>query len=185
ATRPKRRVVAGLRLAAFVLTMLAIARPALRSVQHEQAEVAILVLLDDSLSMTIQDEQGKRSRWEHALRQIKACEPTGERLRQQGVEVRWFTFAEDVRPFNQAEPGAAAGKRTAIGGALRAAYEARAGDQQVRAVVVISDGGENGGVPALEEARRWRLVPAPGPTLAQRGPRAAPKPNARAIPATT
>ena len=47
--------------------------------------------------MTIQDEQGKRSRWEHMLRQIKACDPMVERLRQQGVEVRWFTFAEDLQ----------------------------------------------------------------------------------------
>lgn len=182
ATPAKRRVVAGLRLAAFALALLAVARPSWRVALTEQADAVVLVLLDRSRSMTIQDEQGKRSRWEHALRQIADCAPFVERLRsERQIEVRWYGFGEELAPLSLAEPGEANGRRTAIGAALRALYDARPAGAKVRGVLLISDGAENGAVPVLAEAARWRLAPASVHTFACGNPATTIKQNDVAI----
>lgn len=146
-----------LRLLAFLLTIIAIARPALMSLEREQTTSQVFFLLDHSRSMTTQDEPNNLARWALLTRTLEAAEPALRRLRdEQQIEAKFFAFADELRDVTPPEWGEADGKRTDLGGALRQLFDRR--DQQVvlRGLLVCSDGGDNGGTPALAEAMRWR-----------------------------
>jgi hypothetical protein len=160
---PRRRVsaVVALRLAALLLTSVAIVRPSLAFVDRTQARRQLIVLLDGSKSMTIEDETGsERSRWGLLLRCLRESEPALQRLRDSGVEVLFYKFAGEVGPFDPANPGDADGKHTDIGGALRALLERRDGRVRLAGLLLISDGADHGtSTPALAEVARWRALP--------------------------
>src|SRR5262249_28170875 len=73
--------VLALRLGALLLAFLAVLRPALASRDQLKAPSVLVVAVDDSESMTIQDEFDGQSRWERMQRVLGKCEPEFRRLR--------------------------------------------------------------------------------------------------------
>ncbi len=167
---PRRRIgaIVSLRLLALLLTLIAVVRPALGFVNSEQPRSLLLVAIDFSRSMTIEDETGaERSRWALVQRCLEQSKPALQGLRDDQVEVRFFKFAGDVADFDADKPGEADGKHTDYGAMLRALLDRRSGRDRLRGLLVIGDGTDNGrGVPALTEAARWRNLPCPISTFA-------------------
>jgi uncharacterized membrane protein len=167
AARGSRRrvlVVLALRMAAFLLALLAILRPSLALSDKAQNRTQLILALDASRSMTIQDGFNDLSRWQDLLRILRDCEPVLQKLRDEaGVDVSLHRFAADVADFSSGEPGEADGPRTDAGGMLRKLYEERDGRRPLRGLLVVSDGADNGGArnPPLGEAGRWRGLPCP------------------------
>jgi uncharacterized membrane protein len=160
--------VLALRMAAFLLALLAIFRPSLAFSDKSQNRTQLILALDASKSMTIQDGFNDLSRWKDLLRILRDCEPTLQRLRDEaGVDVALHRFAADVADFDPGQPGEADGPRTDVGSMLRKLYEERDGRRPLRGLLVISDGADNGGrSPPLAEAGRWRGLPCPVHTFA-------------------
>src|SRR6202011_6398692 len=63
--------------------------------------------------------------------------------------------------------GKAGGKRTDFGEMLHALYERHGSDRNLRGLLILSDGADNGArFPALPLAGRWRSLPCPIHTFA-------------------
>jgi uncharacterized membrane protein len=162
---PRRRAFAvlALRAAAFAIALLAVLRPSLGfSGSRDAAGGTLLIVVDHSKSMSIQDESG-RSRWDYLLQTLHDAEPALERLRQRRqVQVEFYRFDVDAGPFSPQAPGAPDGKRTDVGGMLRRLNELNAG-RRLRGLLVLSDGRntEAHGPDPVAEARRWRRLNCP------------------------
>jgi uncharacterized membrane protein len=149
-------VVLGLRLAALLLAVLAVARPSVASRESLKTPSTLVFLLDASESMTIQDEYGNYSRWEVLRRTLDKCGPVLDQLRdEQNVTVRFHRFAEGVGDDDP--QGKADGKRTDFGTALHDLAATYAQERALRGLVILSDGADNGGAyVAATEAEKWR-----------------------------
>jgi uncharacterized membrane protein len=172
-SRRRLGVIVALRLLAFVMAVIALARPALAWPESDRAGSLLYIAADCSESMTINDEPGGRTRWELLQHSIDACRIPLERLeREHRIEVRWFRFADGVSDFDLDSRGAADGKRTDFGVMLRDLFERREAGRRMRGLLVISDGADNGtAIPALAEASRWRSVPCSVHTFASGSPK--------------
>jgi uncharacterized membrane protein len=160
ASRRRVGVILFLRLLAFLLVILAVARPSLGFPDPNQTRGLLYVLADFSRSMTIQDEVGNQSRRDLFVRKLKECAPILQRLRdEQQIDIIFYRWGEDVAEFQPDAPGEADGKRTETGQSLRALYERREGSRPLLGLLLVSDGADNGVVPALAEAARWRNLP--------------------------
>src|SRR5262249_17967722 len=94
-----------------------------------------------------------------------------DRLRDEhSVEVRWFAFDRELSEFDPDNPGKAEGKNTDTGQALRQLYDRREAQVPLRGLLLISAGADNGNVPALAEAGRWRSAPCTIHTFAYGNP---------------
>ncbi len=167
---PRRRVfgVLVLRAAAFLMALLAIARPAFAWEERSEVRSVIWVALDDSRSMSILDEDGGVSRWARVQSALADARPLLTRLRDRaGIDVRFFRFGAQVGDFDPAKPGEPEGKATDVGGALRALMDLRDPGRPPRMLLLISDGADNGvAIPAQGEAGRWREAGCPITTFA-------------------
>jgi uncharacterized membrane protein len=162
ATRRRIGVVLALRLVAFLLVLLAIVRPSLALPDLTKARSLLFIALDASRSMNIRDEFSNQSRWDLAVRKIQESDPIVQRLRDlQQVDVVFVRFGGDVADFSPENPGEADGKWTDTGKVLRTLYDRREAGRPLRGLLLISDGADNGAVPALSEAARWRGLPCP------------------------
>jgi uncharacterized membrane protein len=162
----RRRVacIVGLRLAAFLLILLAMLRPALGVIDKNQAPSVLFVTADRSASMSIADESDNRSRWDTLVQHLRDAVPALRRLHDEGqIEVIFSKFADSTIPLNPEEPGAPDGKRTDIGAALHKLFEEREAQRPPRGLLILSDGADNGNsrTPPLTEAARWRALPCP------------------------
>jgi uncharacterized membrane protein len=157
----KTGIVLSLRLAALAVVFLVLDRPTLVSRENSKSPYGILLLADASESMTIQDEFDNQSRWSYVNRLLEDARPLLRTLEEDdGATVSLYGFAEDIRDFDP--NGQADGKRTDFGQALRSLYERHAHDRNLRCIIVLSDGADNGTrYPALSEAATWRGVPCP------------------------
>src|SRR5438445_3586706 len=156
--------VLGLRLTALVLALLMILRPSLAYREELRVPSTLLVVSDGSESMSIQDEAGPRSRWEAMLRILRQAEPIVQKLHdEQNVNVVVYSFAEEAVPEDRLVPGGKAdGTRTDFGRMLHAMYERHGTDRNLRGLLILSDGADNGvSFPALTEAGRLRRLPCP------------------------
>ncbi len=158
-----RRRVGGillLRLIAFLLVILAVTRPSLGFPDPNQVRGLLYVLADFSKSMTIQDEVGNQSRRDLFVRKLKDCAPILKKLHdEQQIDIVFYRWGEELAEFQPDAPGEADGKRTETGQSLRELYERRAGSRPLLGLLLVSDGADNGVVPALSEAARWRNLP--------------------------
>jgi uncharacterized membrane protein len=159
-------VILGLRLLALVLACLMIMRPSLAFRADAKLPSTLLIALDRSRSMDIQDEYGGRSRWDAMQELLMDCTPHVEKLRDEhNVSVILYQFAEDAREFDP--NGKADGRRTDFGQMLQSLYKLHGRDRNLRGLLILSDGADNGTrVPALTEAARWRGLPCPISTFA-------------------
>jgi uncharacterized membrane protein len=161
ATRRRVLVLIGLRLAALAVACLVVLRPSLAF--HDEANLPSTLILaaDRSESMTIQDQYAGQSRWDYLRRLLSECEPVlHDLLDEHHVTVKLAGFAGEVSEF---DPNSRAdGKRTDFGEMLHSLYDRHAGERNLRGLVILSDGADNGTrYPALSEAARWRALPCP------------------------
>ncbi len=167
ATRRRVGLVLALRLSAFGVVLLALIRPALGFPDRNQLRALLLIALDRSQSMSIQDETANQSRWDVVLRQLRDSTGLLERLRkEQQTDVLFVGFGDKVASLSLDDPGTPAEKRTETGVLLRELYERRQTAQALRGLLILSDGADNGTVSALAEAQRWRHLPCPVHTFA-------------------
>ncbi len=155
-----------LRLTALLLAILALVRPSVAARDSQRERSLLLLLLDASESMTIQDEYNNQSRWDALRRTVQRCEPVLQQLRDEhNIDVRIYRFAEQLADFDP--KGKADGKRTDFGAALQALYGEHGGKGLLRGVLLCSDGLDNGTrYPTLREAEKWRAVSCPLHTFA-------------------
>src|SRR5262245_24972028 len=161
-------IVLGLRLFALLLAILVLMRPALASRDDQKVPSLLIILLDRSESMTINDTYGNKSRWE-AVRHIMdmpQCKSALERLKDdQNVTVVIKCFAEDVSDFDPQRP--ADGKRTETGTALHKLYDDHGQERFFRGLLLLSDGDDNGyRFDPMAEAEKWRRRGCPIHTFA-------------------
>lgn len=166
-----RRIVAvlSLRLLALVLTMLVLLRPSLAFQEGNKQPSVLLILVDSSESMTIQDEVGGESRWATVRRILERAQPQLQRLQEeQNVTLIWHQFAEDRLDFDPKDKKAKAeGKRTDFGQALHALLQMYDRERRLRGLLILSDGADNGTrYQPLPLASRWRSLPCPIHTFA-------------------
>jgi uncharacterized membrane protein len=164
ASRRRLAAVLALRAAALLLVLTAILRPALGFSMTSQVRSLLLVLIDSSRSMTIQDEADHRSRWDVVQKILEECGPEFERLRDlHQIDVEFYRFHADTAAVNLDSLGEPDGPRTDTGAALHWLYEQRDGKRPLRGLLLLSDGADNGTprIPALAEAARWRGLPCP------------------------
>ena len=154
-------VVLLLRLAALVIAFLAVLRPSLGVTHLEGVETSkLLVIVDQSVSMTVPDMPGSATRWQH-LKRLWESRAVKSRLEQlaaeQKIEVMAYLGAADLRPF---DPNADAdGERTDIGAWLNQLRQSHGQEKHLRGIMLFSDGADNGTRFSLqEEAGRWRGV---------------------------
>ncbi|HEV2950056.1 MAG TPA: vWA domain-containing protein, partial [Gemmataceae bacterium] len=162
-------LVLGLRLAALALACLMILRPSLAYKEELRVPSLLLIALDGSESMSIQDEADSKSRWSVMLQTLRQCEPILQQLHdEQNVNVVVYRFAEDAIPEEHAVPsGQADGKRTDFGKLLHTVTDRHGADKNLRGLIIVSDGADNGTVyPPLTEAGRLRRLPCPVYTFA-------------------
>lgn len=159
-TGPARRSgLAVLRAAALLLVALAVMQPALvlSTVVPQRNFVAVLV--DDSRSMNIEDADGE-SRAEKARRLLDPQGPLATGLADR-FAVRWFRFSGVAQRAPGGVEGLAFdGSRTRIGAALEHAAQQMQG-VPLSGLVVVSDGGDNGGSPMGEALLPLRAASVP------------------------
>ncbi len=161
--------VLGLRLGALLLAFLALLRPALAFRDQLKLPSILVIAVDDSESMTIQDEFDGQSRWERLRRALAKCEPELRKLRDEhNVTVALHRFSEGVRPFDPEDAVATAdGKRSDYGLMLHTLYDRYRGERYLRGLVVMGDGADNGARhEPLAVAGQWRNLPCPIHTFA-------------------
>src|ERR1043165_8478635 len=152
-------MVLSLRLFALLLAFCMLLRPSFGVTHLEGVETSkLVVVFDASASMTVADGAQKETRWKQVA-DLWASRKVQRRLEQlaaeQKIEVVKYLAAEELRPD---EPNAApTGKSTEIGVWLQQ-LSRKHGHEKLRGVALFSDGGDNGRVSPLEEARKWRGV---------------------------
>ena len=163
ASRRRILFVLSLRLLALLLAFAAVLRPALAFHGSTTEPSTLLIAVDDSESMTIQDEPGNKSRWDRLQQALAKCEPELRRLQEDAhVTVSFHRFAADVRDFDPKDPGTAAGNRSDYGTMLQTLLDRSRGERNLRGLVVLGDGGDNGTrYQPLDVAKQWRNLPAP------------------------
>jgi uncharacterized membrane protein len=156
----------GLRLIALLLACLAVLRPSFAYLDELRVPSTLLIAADHSESMSIQDQHSSLSRWDYLRRLLAESEPQLQRLREEyNVTILPYRFAGSVSDYDP--QGKADGKRTDFGEMLHTLFERHASERNLRGLLVLSDGADNGTrYPALLEASRWRSLPCPIHTFA-------------------
>jgi uncharacterized membrane protein len=151
----------GIRLAALVVACLAVLRPSLARRDELHVPSVLVCAVDDSASMSIQDHHNSQSRWEYLRRILHDCEPQLQQLHEtHNITTRLHRFAGEVGEFDP--EGKAEGKRTDFGEMLHWLYERYGNERQLRGLLVLSDGADNGTrYPALSLAAKWRALSCP------------------------
>jgi uncharacterized membrane protein len=166
-SRAMRTTLLCLRMAAFVLLALVLARPVHVERREEIHPASVLVLMDDSASMRRSDSYGDEELRE-ALREASGLNPaeaTRLDLARKVVErallpmlergsygVELYSFSENASPLNSLVSLSGRGGATHLGDSLFQALVTQRG-RHVTDVVVVSDGRSNGGTSPLEAAR--------------------------------
>jgi uncharacterized membrane protein len=178
-SRAMRATLVTLRLGAFILLGLVLARPVLVERREEVHKAEVLVLLDDSASMRRSDSYGNaelRTALEEAsglqagtATRLELARGVLERallpvLRRGDYGVELYSFAEGASPLADLDTLSGRGAATHLGDALYQALAGRRG-RNVTDVVVISDGRSNGGISPLEAARSAGVAGIPVHTL--------------------
>src|SRR5690349_10279712 len=91
-TTPRRRgILIGLRLAVFLLVILAMLRPTLVYTDTKQQQATLVVLVDRSRSMLVADAFGNQTRWQALEKALAEATPALADLAKR-LEVKLYTF---------------------------------------------------------------------------------------------
>ncbi|MFQ5708413.1 MAG: glutamine amidotransferase [bacterium] len=110
---------------------------------------SLILLVDDSKSMTIKDTHNKVSR-KQLVHDLFVKKNLLKRLKK-NFKIQMFKFSSDVELLNTIDEVAAQGAKTQIGTSLQFASE-MASQGEVAAVVLFTDGVDNGSLDPLESA---------------------------------
>jgi uncharacterized membrane protein len=158
-----RWVALALRMAAVLLCLLAALRPSVVLMEKVKQAASLAFLLDSSKSMSLQDEVGNKTRFD-AARKVEADGQAAAKKLGERVEVKRYRFDKDLRddpPDSTAPPR---GDQSALGTAMSEGLKRLAGTKLV-AIVLLSDGASNAGLPPLEVARRLQRLQVPVVTV--------------------
>jgi hypothetical protein len=163
---PRQRIVLRtLRGLAILLLLIAMLRPAMVVTQVKQETATLVLLLDSSRSMLVNDAFGGKTRWQSLVALLRDGVPQIDKLAA-NLDIRIYTFDADLRaiPF---DPQATAtdldlsadpeGRQTAIGWALEEVVR-RETAGRLAGVVLLSDGAQ----------RAYAPHDTPAPTAARR-----------------
>jgi hypothetical protein len=167
--RPRRRwTLVGLRLAVFLLVIMAMLRPTRVFTEIRQRPATLVVLADRSRSMQTADAFGDRTRWDALKETISNSLPLLADMGE-NVEVKVYAFDRDLTPLEfrdgKLDLGKSAeGKETAIGSVLEDVLKREAG-KRLAGVIILSDGAQQAYAPRDEQpqtpARHMNDLPAP------------------------
>lgn len=136
----RRRILVALRAAAVLLLFALFLQPGVRLENVSRMRNHVAVLVDDSRSMTLPGRDG--TRLESARELLDRHAPTFERWRD-AHHVDLFAFSDHARPIGNAAEARGNGDTTRIVTALED-VAARFRPEDLAAVVVVSDGADNG-----------------------------------------
>jgi uncharacterized membrane protein len=178
-SRTMRVTLLALRVSAFLLLGLVLARPVRVERREEVHPAEVLVLVDDSASMRRSDSYGDEDLRE-ALEDAAGLPPESATrldlarsvlarnvlplIERGGYGLGLYSFAESASPLTDLSALDGRGGATHLGDALFQALAARRG-RHVTDVVVVSDGRSNGGSSALDAARAAGVAGIPVHTL--------------------
>jgi hypothetical protein len=145
-------------LGALLVACLLVLRPSLAESDDSSQPARLLILIDASESMNINDEVGGQSRWQTALRVLNAPEVQEllEKLKtERKLEVIYYRGAGDVAKY---EAGSKAdGKRTDMGQWLHSLLKKHGRDTDLLGLLIFTDGADNGTThPTLQAAADFR-----------------------------
>lgn len=161
ASRRRVLIVLTLRLAALLLAILMLLRPSLAFHDDLHTSSKILIALDASESMAIQDEYNGQSRWNAQLRTLNDCKTIMDRLRSDHqIDIILYQFAGEVKDFDP--QGTPDGKRSDYGFLLDRLYKDHAHERFLRGLIVLGDGANNGTrIQPMDLAPLWKNLPCP------------------------
>jgi hypothetical protein len=145
-TRRKRIGLVALRLLVIALVILAMLRPTLIYMQTKKQPATLVVLCDDSRSMTVPDAVGGKTRYE-ALEQALAEAAPALRELARDYEVKAYAFDAEARLLQVEKgkivlPEKAEGKQTSIGNSLDDVLRQEANQKLLLGVILLSDGAQ-------------------------------------------
>lgn len=140
-------LLGGCRSLALALLAISLAEPTLRVLTVAPQQTFVAVLIDDSASLTIKDEDG-RPRAAFATERL--LDPKGDlrRALEQKFKVRYFRFSDSARRM-QGETPRFQGTQTNLASALRHVREELA-DVPLSGLILASDGADNAAGPISE-----------------------------------
>jgi uncharacterized membrane protein len=146
----RRVVLTSLRLGTLVLLLWFMMRPALEKRTTRKMPGTLVVLADDSRSMTVKDATGNVPRYTAMRDSLDAAWKPLDELAHTW-DIHGYTFDRDTKPLTFslgrfAFPAEPAGQQTAMGAALEDIL-AREAQQRIVAVVLLSDGAQRAFAP--------------------------------------
>jgi hypothetical protein len=147
----KRYLLVGLRSLALFFLMLLFLEPILRLVRVERKPPTVAILADDSKSMSLADRTGNRSEIIRALLKSKGIQKLSELG---GTEL--FGFSSELRAISTPDSLQFNGGVTDISTALRD-VQRKSEDENIQAVVLVTDGDYNLGENPLRQAGRFGM----------------------------
>ncbi len=143
---PRRRItLVILRGLTALLLIVAMLRPTLVTTIINKLPGSLLLLVDDSRSMSIEDSLGNQSRWNALKESLAAAESQFAEL-SENWDVKLYRFADETELVKRNEggfdlPESAEGSQTALGSAISDLLD-RESQQRIVAMLVLSDGAQ-------------------------------------------
>jgi hypothetical protein len=154
-----RWIALSLRLMALFLCMLAAMRPSVLFKEKKRQAASIVVLVDQSSSMLLNDEVSGQTRWDVAQQTIPKLKEFAGTLGKE-LDTRFFGFDSKLNELKESELGKLEkpkGRETALGAAMEEVHKRlQASSRRIAKMVVISDFTSNNGADPLETARRLK-----------------------------
>ncbi len=144
ALAPGRRwTLVTLRVAAVLMLLFAMLRPEVVTTRVETLRAALLILIDSSKSMTVEDSLGDDSRWDAAVRLLDQSADSLQQLSRQ-ADVELFQFDDTLRPVTDLEKLDSlrpTGEGTTLGRSLGELLDNEA-SERLLGVILLSDGAQ-------------------------------------------
>ncbi|QDU91469.1 hypothetical protein Pla175_48980 [Pirellulimonas nuda] len=149
-TRRQRGALVALRLAFLALVLLTMVRPSLQYTRVEKLRATLVLLLDSSRSMQVEDSLGDASRWRSVVDMLGESREALEKLSENWDVAAW-RFDTGLTPvaFENGTlvlPETPDGDQTGIGAALSELTD-RVSDNRLLGVVLVSDGAQRATAP--------------------------------------
>ena len=164
-----RWVALTLRLLAVFLCLLAALRPTVSLQEKKKQAASLVIMVDDSTSMSFNDEVGSRSRWAVATETLEKATEAAKALGPD-LDVRLYKFdstldePKDEDLLTKTEPK---GRSTALGPAMLEARKRQEGTgRKIARMIIFSDFASNIGINPLVAARQMQSSQIPVVTVA-------------------
>jgi hypothetical protein len=140
----RRAVLATLRAALIGLLILAMLGPTLVYTEVKREQATLLLLADQTRSMSVPDALGGKTRWDALCRTVDDLAPVLRELARDNIEIRAYTFDSETHPVEVrggkiALPPTPLGRETAIGAALDDVLR-QVGGKRVLGILLLTDG---------------------------------------------